>query len=329
MLLPCFLTDNDNSNVAGTDESQLSQPVDIVTPLINPNQSSSERIHSPCLPATNSIQTDQNELTSISIADDINQDSQSDSPVIIIKRNLSKNSCLTENQKDKLRTRNVLPPLCDESSNTQSLSCTMDTTTNESTNSCPANSTADSSSIVESSTMIENESRSMTETDNNNNDEDIPEESSIVRKLRRSNRPSTSARKSLATKSKLKSIISSENEIITTDSSIPDDPSQSSSVEIIKTRPLKGILKRLSPTKPRQDNARRVAFHDKVRVLLFTSPIRRDINGQQQKKISPNTDELKKLLFITKRRPNPMNNNDKHRSSKLFDFSQDSKPQVF
>ncbi|CAF1573702.1 unnamed protein product [Rotaria sordida] len=52
------------------------------------------------------------------------------------------------------------------------------------------------------------------------------------------------------------------------------------------------ILKRLSPNKPRQDHTRHVAFHDQVKVLVFASPSRRDLNLQQKKK-STNKDEIK------------------------------------
>ena len=49
-------------------------------------------------------------------------------------------------------------------------------------------------------------------------------------------------------------------------------------------QPIKSILKRLSPTKPRQDHTRRVVFHDQVKVLVFASPSRRDLLAQQRKK---------------------------------------------
>ncbi|CAF0982498.1 unnamed protein product [Rotaria sp. Silwood1] len=381
LLLPCFLADHDNSNTSGsgilpnsTDESQLSQQVDIVTPLIKPQQSSSEHFHSPYLSTTRSDNIDQIESKFVSIINNINHDNQSDSPVVINKRISSTSTCLTENQKEKLRTHHAIPLLCDDNSNTQSLSCTMDTPTIESmmttyqlrnTNngnkqsttgnsislfkqpisntsidlSQENNTTAESSSppLPTSSTIITENENSSEQILTSNNEDDIPEESSISKKLRRSRRPSTSARKSLANNSKKKRTISSSNVVLTTVPSTTNDPSSSSSsnIEIIKTRPLKSILKRLSPTKPRQDHTRHVAFHDQVKVLLFASPARRDINNQQQKKKSPNKDEIKNVLSITTRRSNLINtneqiyhNNNKTRSSKLFNFSDDTKPEL-
>ncbi|CAF4531056.1 unnamed protein product, partial [Rotaria magnacalcarata] len=79
---------------------------DIVTPLINPPRpSSSERIHSPCLQPIHSTNTDQTEPIFVSITNNINHDSQSQSPVVISKRMASTSTCLTEKQKEKLRTR--------------------------------------------------------------------------------------------------------------------------------------------------------------------------------------------------------------------------------
>ncbi|CAF4474451.1 unnamed protein product, partial [Rotaria sp. Silwood2] len=382
LLLPCFLADHDNSNITdsgllpnSTDESQLSQQVDIVTPLINPQQSSSERIHSPCLTTNHLQNVDQIESKFLPIINNTNHDKQSDSPVIINKPFSSTSNCLTEKQKEKLRTRHAIPLLCDDNSNTQSLSYTMDTPTIESmmtnyqlrntNNEIKQSTTENSASLfkqlisnssiessqennttVESSsssppppTTIENETSSVDISTNNNDDDDIPEESSIAKKLRRSRRPSTSARKSLTNNSKKKRTILSSNEVLTTVPSTTYDPSSSSSnIEITKTRPLKSILKRLSPTKPRQDHhTRRVAFHDQVKVLLFASPARQDINNQQQKKKSPNKDDMKNLSSITTRRSNLINNNEhilhnnnnnKTRSSKLFNFSNDTKPEL-
>ncbi|CAF0942179.1 unnamed protein product [Rotaria sordida] len=389
LLLPCFLADHDDSNITGnsilpniTDESQLSQQVDIVTPLINCQQSSSERIHSSCITTIRSQNIDQIESKFLPIVNNINHNDQSDSPVIINKRISSTSTCLTEKQKEKLRTRQVIPLLCDDNSDTQSLSSTMDTptiesmmatyqlrnTNNENKQSINDNSISlfkqsisNSSSSIESlqenntiveslstspppsssttTIIIENENSSI-QISTNNNDDDIPEESSIAKKLRRSRRPSTSARKSLINNSKKNRTIPSSNEILTTIPSITNDPSSSSSSssllnnEIIKTRPLKSILKRLSPTKPRQDHTRHVAFHDQVKVLLFTSPARRDINNQQQKKKSPNKDDIKNGSSIITRRSNLINNNNnneqtvhnnKTRSSKLFNFSDEKK----
>jgi hypothetical protein len=62
--------------------------------------------------------------------------------------------------------------------------------------------------------------------------------------------------------------------------------------EQIKKFPIKSILKRLSPTKLREDHKRHVAFHDQVKVVVFASPSNRDLIIQQKKK-SPNKDEIK------------------------------------
>ncbi|CAF2144080.1 unnamed protein product [Rotaria magnacalcarata] len=377
LLLPCFLADHDNSHTASseilpnsTDESQFSQQVDIVTPLINPPRpSSSERIHSPCLQPIHSTNTDQTEPIFVPITNNINHDSQSQSPVVISKRMASTSTCLTEKQKEKLRTRHAMPLLCDDTSNAQSSSCTFDTPTIESmmatyqlrnstngnkqttnihstslfnqssSNSSPSveSPSQDNNTTVESAsspTIMESENSS-TQLSTDNNDDDIPEESLIVKKLRRSRRQSTSARKSLTNRTKLKAMNSTSNELLTTIPSVGNSPTISSNIEIITTRPIKSILKRLSPTKPRQDHIRHVAFHDQVRVLLFASPARRDVNAQQQKKKSPNKDELKNLSTIATRRSSLMNNNEqvfqnnnKTRSSKLFNFADDSKPEA-
>ncbi|CAM4900250.1 unnamed protein product [Rotaria socialis] len=377
LLLPCFLADHDNSHTASsgillnsTDESQFSQQVDIVIPLINlPRPSSSERIHSPCLQPIHSTNTDQTEPIFVSITNNTNHDSQSQSHVVISKRMASTSSCLTEKQKEKLRTRQAIPILCDDTSNAQSLSCTFDTptiesmmatyqlrnstngnkqTTNTHSTSLFNQSSSNSSPSVESpsqdnNTTVESASsptimesaNSSAQLSTDNNDDDIPEESLIVKKLRRSRRQSTSARKSLTNRTKLKAMNSMSNELLTTIPSVADSPTVSSDIEIIKARPIKSILKRLSPTKPRQDHIRHVAFHDQVRVLLFASPVRRNVNGQQQKKKSPNKDELKNLSTIATRRSSLMNNNEqvfqnnnKTRSSKLFNFADDPKPEA-
>ncbi|CAF5201061.1 unnamed protein product, partial [Rotaria magnacalcarata] len=274
----------------------------------------------------------------------------------------STSTCLTEKQKEKLRTRHAMPLLCDDTSNAQSSSCTFDTPTIESmmatyqlrnstngnkqttnihstslfnqssSNSSPSveSPSQDNNTTVESAsspTIMESENSS-TQLSTDNNDDDIPEESLIVKKLRRSRRQSTSARKSLTNRTKLKAMNSTSNELLTTIPSVANSPTISSNIEIITTRPIKSILKRLSPTKPRQDHIRHVAFHDQVRVLLFASPARRDVNAQQQKKKSPNKDELKNLSTIATRRSSLMNNNEqvfqnnnKTRSSKLFNFA--------
>ncbi|UJR21601.1 hypothetical protein I4U23_024683 [Adineta vaga] len=390
LLLPCFLADHDNSNTAGSgvlipstpEESQLSQQIDIPTPLIippiNPKPSlpsSPARFSSPCTPITRSTAVEKTEPVFVPITNNINYDSPSDSPVVITKRMLSTSSGLTEKQKEKLRTRHAMPLLCDDNSNTQSLSYTMDTptienmmatyqfrnassgdiqSTTENNQSLSQQPTADTELSVQSSqendmpvetspsaatspspstssTTTENEnSSSQTSTtgatsNNSNNEEDIPEESSISRKLRRSRRPSTSARKSLTNNARKKRAISSPNEVSTTVPSVvvePPTPLSSEDIELIKSRPLKSILKRLSPTKPRQDHTRRVAFHDQVKVLLFASPLRRDPNAQPQKKKILNREENKYSSTISTRRSSGIHANNeqinKPRSSKLF-----------
>ncbi|CAF3910036.1 unnamed protein product [Adineta steineri] len=388
ILLPCFLADHDNSNTAGseilllnnTDESQLSQQVDIATPLMAPSiplkratPSSPARFSSPCLPTIRSTTVERTEPIFVPITNNINHDNEGESPVIISKRMLSTSSGLTEKQKEKLRARHVIPLLCDDNSNTQSLSYTMDSPTienmmatyqlrntsagnkqltNENSLSLLKQSTADSSPSVQSSqennTPVESSSSSppppslestisstSTENENssiqlpvNNNEDDIPEESSIAKKLRRSRRPSTSARKSLTNNTRKKRIIPSSEEITTTIPSVIVDPPSAADIELIKSRPLKSILKRLSPTKPRQDHTRHVAFHDQVKVLLFASPLRRDPNAQQQqKRKSPNKDENKYSSLISTRRSSGLHNNEqiiKTRSLKLLNLSDTS-----
>jgi hypothetical protein len=334
LLLPCFLADHDNSNTAGsgpppssTDESQLSQQVDIPTPLI-----SSTRHHqkppSPArflTPANRSINTEKNEPIFVPIIQN-----QTDSPVVIGKRLSSANSCLTEKQKEKLRTRHGIPLLCDDNSSTQSNSCTVDLTTNDHqlrnkrlSTGIPLFKQSVSNPIEENELPIPA-----------NNEE---ESSSITKKLRRSSRPSMSGRKSLMNNTKKKLSIPSTDEIT---SILPTMSHQSSNEQLPKPI-IKSILKRLSPTKPRQDRVRRVVFHDQVKVLVFASPSRRDSIVQQKKK-SPNKEEMKSPTRIipkenlplrkqpmSARRLNVMNHNepiipplpanyDKTRSSKLF-----------
>ncbi|CAF1214281.1 unnamed protein product [Adineta ricciae] len=398
LLLPCFLADHENSNTAGSgviipstpEESQLSQQIDIPTPLImtsmNPKPSlpsSPARFSSPCAPLTRSIAVEKSEPVFVPITNNINHDSSSDSPVVIAKRMTSTSSALTEKQKEKLRTRHVIPLLCDDNSDTQSLTCTMDTPTIENmmaTYQLRNTSTGNAQSTVEnnlalsqqssseaqpfvqtppendsptdasitasgssspppissaSSTPIEHEDSSLhTSTtaaaSNSNTEEDIPEESSIARKLRRSRRPSTSARKSLTNNTRRKRGIASSNEVPTPVPSVvvePAAPSSSDDIEIIKARPLKSILKRLSPTKPRQDHARRVAFHDQVKVLLFPSPLRRDPNGQQQKKKSPNKDESNRYSStISTRRSSGIHSSNNNNSNSNMISEQINKP---
>ncbi|CAF2049529.1 unnamed protein product [Rotaria magnacalcarata] len=140
LLLPCFLADHDNSNTAGsgpapssTDESQQ---IDIVTPLVPPivnNQqpikpSSPAHFVIPSLPSLNrSLNFDKYEPVYVPITNNINHNNQSDTPVVISRRASSKHSRLTEKQKGKLRKRQSIPLLCDDNSNTQSNSSTMDT----------------------------------------------------------------------------------------------------------------------------------------------------------------------------------------------------------
>jgi hypothetical protein len=162
-----------------------------------------------------------------------------------------------------------------------------------------------------STTGNENSTEQIQPNTNNNNEDDVPEESSISKKLRRSRRPSTSARKSLTNNTRKKRSIPSSNEITTTVPSIIIEPSSSSTIEVIKTRPLKSILKRLSPTKPRQDHTRHVAFHDQVKVLLFASPSRRDL----QKKKSPMKDEIKPPSSIITRRSSAIHNSNSNSNS--------------
>jgi hypothetical protein len=371
LLLPCFLADHDNSNTIGsgtipisTDESQLSQQIDIPTPLIMPTIIP-QRSSPACIPSIRSTNIDRSEPIFVPITNNINHDNQSDSPVLISKRMSSTSTGLTEKQKEKLRTRHVIPLLCDDNSNTQSLSYTLDTptiesmmatyqlrsvsagnkqstsTTNENNvsllkqptavqsaqeNNTTVDSTSSSSpppppppSLSSSSTDPENEN-SCIQIPSNNTEDDIPEESSISKKLRRSRRPSTSARKSLMNNSKKKRIIPSSNELTTTIPSIVIDP-PATNIEITPARPLKSILKRLSPTKPRQDHTRHVAFHDQVKVLLFASPARRDINSQQQKKKTFNKDDIKPTSSIATRRSSALHNNDVSNSLNLSDNS--------
>ena len=364
LLLPCFLADHDTAGsmilTNSAEESQLSQQVDIPTPLVIPPRSSPAQFSSPCLSVARSTQAERHEPVFVPITNNIDHDSPSNSPVIISKRMSSTSACLTEKQKEKLRARHAIPILCDDNSNTQSSLYAMDTptiesmmatyqlrnasvgakqSTNENSPSLfkqPATDASSSSSTIQSSqenkTSSDSSSSSSppppastsmestidTETSpeqilSNSNDDDIPEESSISKKLRRSRRPSTSARKSLTINTRKKrSMLSSDDATTTTTTTIDtmttttapsitiDSPN--TTIEVIKARPLKGILKRLSPTKPRSDHTRHVAFHDQVKVLLFASPARRDPNSQLQKKKSPMRDETKPVSTITTRR---------------------------
>jgi hypothetical protein len=297
LLLPCFLADHDNSNTAGsgqlpssTDESQLSQQIDIPTPfisstIINQKSLSPAKYLSPSI---RSINTDKNEPIFVPIIQN-----QIDLPIMINKRLSSINSCLTEKQKEKLRTRHGIPLICDENSNTQSNSCTIN------------------------NHEFQNKRLSLFNQTISNPLQDILEQSSITKKLRRSCRPSISTRKQV--------------------SIIPSIVVNDLHTEQIKKLPIKSILKRLSPTKSRQENKRHVAFHDQVKVLVFASPSRRDLITQLKKKDeikSPTRIIPKENLPLRKqpmsaRRLSIMNNTEqiivqstinsnKKRSSKLF-----------
>ena len=351
--MPCFLDNCDNTVDSGilpnsTDESQLSQQIDIPTPFIYSSERKSlERLISPCLLKTCSINTNKTESVFIPITNNINYNNQSNSPVIISKRLSATTTSLTEKQKDRLRTRYPMPFLCDDSCDTQSLSYIVDTPTIEnmmahyqvhnlsnenkqSTNVSPSKqSNSNSSSLTQSSqennttielssTIVNNENSSIQISTNNNEDE-IVEESSIVKKLRRSRRPSTSARKSLTKKKQL--LISSSNENNDIISSNTTNNS-SSHIEVVKNYPLKSILKRLSPTKTRQDHKRHVAFHDQVKVLLYASPSHRNKNIQSPRKKSPDRNEIQISSSISTM------NSSNTRLSKLFNFSDDSKCEV-
>ena len=352
LILPNFLVDHeqfqplyDGSSIPNSaEESQLSQQIEIATPLIMPARSSPARYSSPRL------RSDKSDSIFVPITNNINYENSSDSPVIISKRMSSTSSCLTEKQKEKLRARHAIPILCDDSNNTQSLSFTPDTPTMEnmlatyhlrssstgnkqSSNESQLSLISDSTCVVPSSSQGENNSiresssssspstpPSIASTSSaaaakdedtpteqivssqSTNEDEVPEESSIAKKLRRSRRPSTSARKSLTNNARKKRTIpavSTTEEITTTvvpSESFEQVSSSSTNIEHIKARPLKSILKRLSPTKPRQDHNRHVAFHDQVKVLLFASPLRRDPNAQLQKKKSPIREETKSTI---------------------------------
>ncbi|CAF2348038.1 unnamed protein product [Rotaria sp. Silwood2] len=374
LLLPCFLADHDNSNTAGSgpapssnDESQLSQQVDIATPLIPPsinNQqltkpSSPARFASPSLPSIRSTNNDKNELIYVPIINNINHNNQSDTPVVISKRIPSTSTCLTEKQKEKLRKRQIIPLLCDDMGNTQSNSCTIDTPTIENmmTNYQLRNENKQITITTTANVCLFKQTTSNLIQENNSTKESIiksdeieksiehiPEESlSITKKLRRSCRPSLSARKSLIDNTKKKRTHPLTNELTKITTSIISTNIIDTQNEQIKKYPIKSILKRLSPTKPRQDQTRRVVFHDQVKVFVFASPSRRDSNSQQKKK-SPNKDDMKsptriipkenlplRKQSITTRSLNTMTNteqiivsspincnNNKTRSSKLF-----------
>lgn len=335
LLLPCFLADHDNSNTAGsghhipssTDESQLSQQIDIPTPLI----SYQTKVSSPAKvsqPTNRSMTVEKHEPVFVPILQN-----STGSPVAIGKRLSTTNSCLTEKQKEKLRTRNAMPLLCDD--NTQSNSCTVDSSSNE-------QKILGKQKVSTNLSLFNQAVPPVQENPSNNDDDDadeenVPEETSISKKLRRSCRPSLSARKSLVKKSNNNVTIPIINELATT---VPMETSTESTNK--QPKAIKGILKRLSPNKPRQVHSRRVVFHDQVKVLVFASPSRRDLLAQMRKK-SPNKDEFKSPTRIIpkenlplRKQPmsarrlsvmntnehiipsSPSTNKDKTRSSKLF-----------
>ena len=355
-LLPCFLADYDHSQSmtggllpTSTDESQFSQQIDIVTPLPTPTIYLARSMITPAAtpPAPSlSVRSTPIEKSQPSFPP-IDQDDQAGSPVLIDKRMPPSTTGLTEKQKEKFRTRHVIPLLCDENSNTQSQSNAMDTPTIESmmatyqlrrdepstTDAQPlfqqatsALSNEDTDTTTEASSPCTSpqptvDSNDAASASSQEQDEDIPEESSIAKKLRRSGRPSTSARKSLANNARKKRLLPSSEDLAATATIVPSivlDPAASQD-ESPKKCPLKSILKRLSPGKPRRDHCRRVAFHDQVKVLLFASPARRDPNLVQTKKKSPLRDDRRTSTIVTRR--SATMNSSNPRTSKLFTLS--------
>ena len=321
LLLPCFLADHDSSNTIGssglppssTDESQLSQQVDIATPLISStpnNQQSSKSLPSGQFLLSNmpSIHPTKNESIFVPITNHL------DNPVVINKRLPSKNLCLTEKQKEKLRQRQIIPLLCDD--NTQSNSSTIDTLTitNDNEN---IQLTSISHSLQDDNNPI------MMKSSNEIENENSFQESSIVNKLRRS---SISARKSLTKNTRRKRLsnkLTETNSILLSSMKISDSQ--------IEKYPMKSILKRLSPVKLRHKHLRHVAFYNQVKVIVFSSPTHRDTTIQRK------TNEIKSSTRIISkenlplrkqtRRLNRMNHSDeqsspmnsnRRRSSKLF-----------
>jgi hypothetical protein len=316
-----------------TDESQLSQQIDIVTPLIRPVSVQSQRLtfSSPTrsLPSmTSSVRSnhsiDQDEPIFVPITNNINYNNQSQSPVIVNKRRSSSvNACLTEKQKEKSRARHMIPLLCDDHSNTQSNSFTIDTSTMDdtrtnnyshghvnddmkcSTSSLPLFNQSTSKKvpdkIMSNDVALENQLLEKSPT----NEENTLEESSIARKLRRSCRSSMSARKSLVNRTQKKVVSTFVEELTMINSSVVTDAVSSDCNEHSKKHPIKSILKRLSPTKPRSTQKHRVIFHDQVKVLVFASPSRRD-SLMQPKKKSVNTDESKSPIRMIPRENLPL-----------------------
>ena len=346
LVLPCFLADHDQYQSTGsgllpnsTEESQLSQQIDIATPLPTPTIYLARSIITPTATPPSAVRpsfTEKPQPSSLVIK----HDDPSDSPVLIDKRMPSTTTGLTEKQKEKFRTRHPIPLLCDDSSSAQSQSNTMDTPTIESMMATyqlrrDPPSTADAQSLfqptasslpTEASSPCASPPATVESTDaasasSQDQDEDIPEESSIARKLRRSRRPSTSARKSLTNNARKNRLLLSSDDLSATSTVVPSivlDPPASQD-ESPKKCPLKSILKRLSPSKPRRDHCRRVAFHDQVKVLLFASPARKDPNLLQAKKKSPVRDDRRTSTIVT-RRSATMNSNP--RMSKLFTLAE-------
>ena len=226
----------------------------------------------------------------------MNYSNQSDSLVVIDKRRSSTSSCLTEKQKEKQRTRHIMPLLCDDNSSTQSNSCTVDARTLQSklvhdppeTSAVPSLFDQPNSSAAESGDQCDGLPSSENDACETMVEDDTAEESSIARKLRRS---SVSAKKFLANKGRRKSMLPVCDSLTSPSPSVVPEPVTCNS-EPTKKHPIKGILKRLSPTRPRLDHRRHVIFHDQVKVLVFASPSRRDLVAQARAK-SPTRDETR------------------------------------
>ena len=320
LLLPCFLADQDNSNTIGsgalpssTDESQLSQQIEIATPLIPPPVSLTPQLQSTASspasflasnsPSARWANANRNEPTFVPIMSNMNYNNQPDSIVVIDKRRSSTSSCLTEKQKEKQRTRHIMPLLCDDNSSTQSNSCTVNARLPQSTqvHDPPRTSIEETKCMVTSPLLFDQptsnatHSRDQDEGSSSSSEngacetmvaEDSVEGLSTARQLRRS---SVSARKLHANKARRKSMLPVCDALTSPSPSVELGPVACSS-EPAKKHPIKGILKRLSPTRPRLDHRRHVIFHDQVKVLVFASPSRRDLAAQAKAK-SPTRDE--------------------------------------
>lgn len=314
IFFPSIVFDEQTENsldFTANDESQLSQSIEIVTPVVSrlENRSSTE--------STNSNEIPANKPAVVDLSND-------DPPVLIEKRTKSSTYSLTENQKEKFRSPEPLPSLCDD----QSVISSMDTPTIESmlTNyQLDTSSSSNSSNSDENWMTIDN----TTQTNEQSSDDDVPEESSIAKKLRRSARPSTSARKSLANGARKQRAIPSNEDLSSTVTLIPSAEHCQETRETTTTsskHPIKSILKRLSPGKVRPQHNRRVVFHDHVKVLLFTSPSRRENkNFIQQRKRVQIRDELRNSSILT-RRSGPLLS--QTRPSKLFYLNETQQSQV-